>query len=359
MDHAARVRKVGQRLEREGIDAALITYLPNIRYLTGFTGSNAFVIVDRQGAWFLTDGRYKTQSAEEVSGAEMDFYLASSELGARLGERASAIGAKTIAFEAARIAVAQRDDFAGFFEGAELVATTNWVEDLRRVKDPEEIAIIREAARMADEGLAHILEKVSPGKTERDLALDLEFFMRRSGADDVSFDLIVAAAERSALPHAHPSDREVEKGHFLLFDLGCIYKGYCSDLTRTVVVGQPDERRREVYETVLAAQAAGLAAIRPGVKGGDVDAAARSTLAEAGLGEAFSHGTGHGVGLEIHELPNFKMESEDVLVAGDVVTVEPGAYIAGWGGVRIEDLVLVTEDGHEVLSQSSKDLLIL
>jgi Xaa-Pro aminopeptidase len=227
------------------------------------------------------------------------------------------------------------------------------------VKGPGELDRIREAARLADEGLAHILERVAEGVSERELALELEFFMRRAGADDVSFDPIVAAAERSALPHARPTERQVEKGRYLLFDLGCIYDGYCSDMTRTVVVGEADDRHREIYDLVARAQQAGLDAVAAGRPTAEVDLAARQVIADAGLADAFGHGLGHGVGIEIHEGPTLRATSPDVLEVGQVITIEPGVYLPGWGGVRIEDLVVVGPDGPEVLSRSSKELQVL
>jgi Xaa-Pro aminopeptidase len=359
MDHAGRQARLRRRLEAEDLDALYVTYLPNVRYLCGFTGTSGSLLVGRKGAWFFTDGRYRTQSAEEVTDAEVRVHTQPQQFTDLLRAAGGEAGARSIGVEAGHVTVSGLDRLSEQLEGWELISTNGWVEDLRRVKEPEELALMRTAAELADEGLAFILERAAPGRTERELALDLEFHMRRAGADDVSFDPIVAAGERSALPHAHPTDRVVDKGEFLLFDLGCIHRGYCSDLTRTVVIGPLSDRQREVYEAVAEAQRRGVEALRAGRPAAEVDRAARDVLSEAGLGEAFAHGLGHGVGVEIHEAPTLRAASEDVLQAGEVVAVEPGAYLEGWGGVRIEDLVVVTEEGAEVLSQSPKELLVL
>lgn len=354
MPPESRLKALQQRLRSQDLVAVFLTDLDNIRYLTGFSGSNASVLVTVNDAWFFTDGRYIAQAADQVQGAEVNIYLTEDEHRKQVSTRSS--GIEKVAVEAASMTLAQRETFASFFPEADLVAVSVLVEDLRRAKEPEELLAIREAARIADEGLEHILGRVEIGRTERDLALDLEFYMRTHGAEDVSFELIVAGGERSALPHARPTDSPVEPDRFLLFDLGCKYQGYCSDITRTVVVGSADARHVEVYESVLRAQSAGLDALGPGVRCADVDSAARGVLVEAGFGAQFSHGLGHGVGIQIHEAPTLRATSEDVLRQGDVVTIEPGAYFPGWGGVRIEDLAVITKDGYEVLSKSPKDL---
>jgi Xaa-Pro aminopeptidase len=358
MNGPTRIARIQERLESEGIDAAYVAHLPNVRYLCGFTGSNGSLVIGRSAARFLTDGRYRAQAAQEVQGAEVEVYGLPDDLDRGLRRALSDFEAARVGFEAVHTTVAMLDRLraAG---GPAFVPTTELVERLRMVKEPEELDRIREAARMADEGLAHVLERVSEGVSERELALELEFFMRRRGADDVSFDPIVAAAERSALPHARPTDRQVEKGRYLLFDLGCIYEGYCSDMTRTVVVGEPDDRHREIYELVARAQQAGLDAVEPGRPAAEVDRAARGVIEEAGLGDAFGHGLGHGVGIEIHEAPTIRATSRDVLEVGQVITIEPGVYLPGWGGVRVEDLVAVTPGGPAVLSRSPKELQIL
>ena len=254
--------------------------------------------------------------------------------------------------------VATRDHLASKLEGADLVATKDLVEKIRRQKEPEELTLVREAVRIADEALAWLLERVGPGRTEREVALEVEVEMRRRGADSVAFEPIVGSGPLSAHIHHTPSDRVFESGDLLLIDMGARWQGYCSDLTRTVSLGTASKQHRDVYAVVLEAQTAGIDAVRPGKSGVDCDAAARKVIDEAGYGETFGHGLGHGVGLDIHESPRLHKTSEDTLTAADLVTVEPGIYLTGSGGVRIEDCVLVTEDGSEVLGKSPKDTLI-
>lgn len=349
------------------MDGFFVSNLVNIRYLCGFTGSSAFLLVGHDSAWFFSDGRYKLQAVDEVAEAEVAIHNSHEGVASGLRQQREAGNLMKIGFEGGDVTISSKrpgwvvppgmDRLRSYFEGADLVATGGWIEALRRVKEPSEVDAMREAAKIADEGLAYILSKVRTGMTEREIALELEFRMRSQGADGVSFDPIVAAADRSAVVHARPSEKEVEPNRYLLLDLGCIYQGYCSDLTRTVVIGKADSRHRQVYEAVLAAQAAALDKLRAGILSSEVDEAARVVLREAGFGDAFPHGLGHGVGLQIHEEPTLKKEAEDVLEPGNVVTVEPGAYLEGWGGVRIEDLVLVGPSGGELLTSAPKEFI--
>jgi Xaa-Pro aminopeptidase len=369
MDYASRIARIAKRLEAEGPDALIVTNMINLRYLTGFTGTNGYLLVWQSGARFYTDGRYSIQAAEQVTDAEVQICSSLAEVTAALSEAASGLGLKKVGYEAAEVTMVSRrggweppaglDRLQAAFGDSELVQTTRWVEALRAVKDPQEVELIATAARIADEAFGYILDRVKPGITERELALDLEFHMRQSGAEAMSFDPIVAAAERSALPHARPTDNPVQTGHFLLFDFGCIAGGYCSDMTRTVHVGPPDDRHREIYSLVSEAQAAGLETVGPGVACGEVDRVVREIIAAAGHAEHYPHGLGHGVGMEIHEDPSLKVGVTTQLEPGHVVTVEPGVYIEGWGGVRIEDLVVVTERGIHRLSTARKDLIVL
>ena len=359
MNYEKRISKVREAMSKLPVDAIFVTNLMNVRYLCGFTGSNGMLLVTEKGSRFFTDGRYRTQSADQVEGADVVIYQDPPELGSHLKTAASEMRATQVGFEATNVTFARADELRGFFEGAVLHATNGVVEELRAVKEPEELDLMRTAAHMADDGFSHILDFVRTGMTEQEVALELEFYLRKNGAEDVSFSPIVAAAERSALPHAHPTDRLVEEGRFLLFDLGCKYKGYCSDLTRTVVIGEPDSRHSSVYEVILAANEAGLRAAGPDKPARDVDRAARDVVEAAGYPEAFSHGLGHGVGLEVHEGPTVRSTSDDVLKPGNVITIEPGAYFPDWGGVRVEDLCVITESGIEVLSKSPKELIAL
>lgn len=369
MDYAGRLSGVRSRMSADGLDALLISDLINVRYLCGFTGSNGYLFVTQKDFRLLTDGRYAFQAADQVQGAEVQICGTHQVVIDTLTGLVQGVGLKRVGYEGAHVTVLSRsrswepppglDKLGLYFPGAELVPTQRVVEELRQVKEAGEIAAIQRAAFIGDQAFEYILNKIKPGVSERVLALDLEFHMRKLGAEAMSFEPIVAAAERSALPHAHPSDRLVERGRFVLLDFGCVVDGYCSDMTRTVVMGPLDKRHKEIYELVAASQAAGLEALRPGIACGDVDKVARTVIDEAGYAEAFMHGLGHGVGLEIHEAPSLKKDLPELLESGHVVTVEPGAYFEDWGGVRVEDLVAVTQDGIQFMSRAPRDLIVL
>lgn len=356
MDHAGRLQRLQERVGGLDADALLVSNLTNVRYLTGFSGTNAQVLVTPETAVFFTDGRYEARARALVSGLDIDIYL--TRLTDVLAPRLSALGVRRLGIEAASTTIAERDDLARRLGEVELVAVKDAVEELRRAKDREEIAAIRAAAELADRAFAWVLDRLQPGRTEREIALDLEFYIRRQGADDVSFEPIVGSGPLSAHIHHTPTERTLEKGDLVLLDFGARLDGYCSDLTRTVVLGGATSEQRDTYDLVLAAQRAALAAMSVGAGGRDVDAAARAVISEGGHGDHFGHGLGHGVGLEIHESPRLSRISEDTLVAGDVVTNEPGVYVPGQGGIRIEDCVLVAPEGARVLSGAPRDELI-
>lgn len=343
-------------LRERGLDALLVTGLVNVRWLCGFTGSNAAAVVGVDGTRrFLTDFRYLSQSAEEVDATF------EREIGQDLYELAAkglpSGAAHRLGFDDAQMAVKTFDRLAGLVgEDVELVAAGGLIETLRARKDDAELEAIRRAAKLADDALEDVLSRGVVGRTEAEVALDLEFTMRRMGAQGISFEPIIAAGAHGALPHAQPRDVAIPEGTLLVVDWGAQLDGYASDCTRTFATGELDPRDREVYELVLAAQEAALAAVRPGPTGKEVDAVARDIIEAAGHGEHFGHGLGHGVGLEVHEGPRLSKLGEDALVPGMVVTVEPGVYVPDAVGVRIEDLVVVTEDGHEVLSTLPKAL---
>jgi Xaa-Pro aminopeptidase len=345
----------GLLAERE-LDALLVTDLANLRWLTGFTGSNGLAVV---GAGedglrrFLTDFRYLSQSAEQIDAAwEREI---AQDLPERLAQGLE--GPLRLGFDDAHMSVkehARLQELLG--DGIEPVAAAGLVEGRRAIKEPVELDAIRAAAKLADEGLADVLTRGLVGRTEREVALDLEFTLRRMGAEAVSFEPIVAAGPHGALPHAVPRDVAIPAGTLVVIDWGAQLDGYSSDCTRTYATGELDPRDREVYEIVLRAQEEALAAIAPGPTGRDIDAIARDAIEAAGHGEHFGHGLGHGVGLEIHEGPRLSRQGADALEAGNVVTVEPGVYVPGAVGVRIEDLVVVTAEGHEVLTSLPKTL---
>ena len=353
-------RQAGSVPERgSGVDALLVTWLPNVRYLTGFTGSSATLLVTGDTAVFTSDGRYRTQAGEQLGALGVD---ATVEIGATLTEQRDALaralgpGAR-LGLEAHAVSWSQQRAFATAFAGHDLVATEGLVEQLRRVKEPGEVARIHAACAIADDALAALLPTLG-GRTERDFALDLEIEMRRRGASGNSFDPIVASGPNAAKPHARPSERVVERGELVVIDFGCIVDGYCSDMTRTVSVGDPGPDARRIWDVVRESQAAGRDAVRAGVDCATVDAACRDVIVAAGWGDAFVHSTGHGVGLEIHEAPRVAATASDTLEPGSVVTVEPGVYLPGVGGARIEDTVVVTIDGSEPLTAFPKELVL-
>ena len=339
------------RIERlaAGLDEPLlVTSLVNVRYLTGFVSSNAAVLVDPAGeATLYTDFRY-AEAARHVDG--VIFEETARALVAALAERLSG---RRIGVEAPQLSLANADLLRG--GGVDVVATAGAVEALRAVKEPGELELMRRAAAISDRVFEELAREPFVGRTEAELAWWIEQAWHEAGADGASFASAVAAAENSGRPHAKPRDVAIPENTLVVVDAGCAIDGYASDCTRTFFTGEPNGRLREVYDLCLTAQLDGLAAVKPGAHGRDVDAASRVAIAEAGMGELFGHGLGHGVGLEVHELPTLRPESDSVLVAGNVVTVEPGLYLPGELGVRIEDMVVVTEDGCERLTTVTKE----
>jgi Xaa-Pro aminopeptidase len=351
-----RADRVADALAEREADVLLVTDLINVRWLTGFTGSNAAAVVGREGSRrFVTDFRYLTQSAEEVDPAwEREIAV---DLLAGVVKGLPGSGELRLAFDDAHMSVKDHGRLAGMLRaGIELVPAGGAIETLRAVKDADELEAIRAAARLADDALTEVLGRGLVGRTEREVALDLEFTMRRMGAQAASFPPIVAAGEHGALPHATPREVPIPAGTLVVVDWGAQLDGYASDCTRTYATGEIDPRDGQVYALVLQAQEAALAAVRAGPKGREVDAVARSIIDAAGHAEHFGHGLGHGVGLDVHEGPRLSKQGETALAAGMVVTVEPGVYVPGAVGVRIEDLVIVTDDGAEVVSSLPKEM---
>ncbi|MCX5819320.1 MAG: Xaa-Pro peptidase family protein [Deltaproteobacteria bacterium] len=337
-------------------DALLILSEKNIRYLTGFTGGDGALMAGPDWLTLLVDGRYVTQARAEARGAEIFEFRKRADGIVGVARRH---GARSIGFESSVLTVAEYLRLKESLPEASFLPLPLGFEFLRAVKDEAEIDRIREAARIAGEALAGLREMIRPGVREKEIALELEYRMRRGGADQVSFETIVAAGANSALPHATPGCRAIADGDCVMIDYGAVCGGYHSDETCTFVVGRVSERQREVYRLVLEAHDRAIRAIRAGVSCGEIDRIARSHLDEAGLGSSFSHGTGHGVGLDVHEAPRLAAGREETLRAGMVVTVEPGTYLPGVWGIRIEDTVLVTEKGCEILTQTSKDLTVI
>jgi len=333
-------------------DALLILNSKNIRYLTGFTGGDGALMVGRDWLTLLVDGRYLTQARAEAGDAEILEFRRRAE---GIVETARRHAAGSVGFESSVLSVEEYLKLREALPEGSLRPLPDTFQLLRAVKDDDEVDRIREAARIAGEALAAVRGMIRPGVRESEVALELEYRMRLGGAERAAFETIVAAGPQSALPHATPGPRPIADGDFVTVD----FDGYHSDETCTFAVGRVDERRRDVYGLVREAHDRAIRAIRPGVSCGEIDRTARSFLAEAGLGDAFAHGTGHGVGLDVHEMPRLAAGREEKLRAGMVVTVEPGVYLPGHWGVRIEDTVLVTEGGAEILTPTSKDLTII
>ncbi|MGP0031348.1 MAG: M24 family metallopeptidase [Acidimicrobiales bacterium] len=346
------------RARFDGFDALVVTTLPNVRYLTGFAGSAGILVVTGGGALLTTDGRYRTQSSEQVaaSGAEVEITIGG------LADQRKAVrdylsASPVVGLEADNVTWSGQQVWADLLSPVELVPTTNAVEALREVKDEAEIARMERAAAIADAALAEVLPMMSEGVTEEEFGLALDTAMRRGGAESVAFETIVAAGENSAKPHHHPGSRPIRTGDPVVVDFGATFEGYRSDMTRTFCVdAEPEGDLARVFSVVGASQAAGAAAVRPGISTKEVDDVCRDIITEAGWADRFEHGTGHGVGLDIHEAPTVSQLGTAILAPGFVVTVEPGVYLPGLGGVRVEDTLVVTEGGSRPLTRFTKDI---
>ena len=363
VNHSRRIGALRRRMTRAGLPGLLVTHLADLRYLSGFTGSSAALAITRRAARLFTDGRYKTQAAEEVQAAQVEI-VTSSPATVAIEWLAAQPAIRFAAFDPARTTVADLARYKAALpshlrRGFLSALPAPLVEPLRYQKDDDELALMAEAALLGCKLFEHILGFVRPGLREIEAAAELEHQARLLGAEGMSFETIVASGERSALPHGRATTAPLPRRGFLTLDFGVILKGYCSDMTRTVHLGTPTARERAVYEAVLEAQEAAVAAVSAGASCGDVDEAARGVLSKAGLAEAFSHSTGHGVGLEIHEPPRIGAGQTARLLTGMVVTIEPGVYLAGQFGIRIEDMVAVTRTGGQVLTPAPKALIEL
>jgi len=350
-----RITALRNELEENSLDAVLVFKNENRRYISGFTGTSGYVIITEKSAYFITDFRYIGQATDQCQGYEIIEHNNDKSIFNII----NSLGIKKIGFEEDFVTYSQYTEFKDKLDHVTLLPLNGSINKLRKYKDENEIEDIAMAAYITDEAFGYICEFIKPAVSERNIAMELENFMRRKGASKISFDIIVASGVRSALPHGVASEKLVEKGDFVTMDFGCVYNGYCSDMTRTIVVGQANEKQKKIYNTVLETQLKALDAIRPGITGFEVDKVARDIITEKGYGDYFGHGLGHGVGLEIHEAPRLSPLGKDTLAQGMVVTVEPGIYIPDFGGVRIEDLLVVTEESHRILSKSPKQLIEL
>ncbi len=338
------------------MEGSLIFSPENIQYLTGFSGGEGYLLVGEGENLLMVDARYIIQAQEETRGCR-PFLLEKGIKG--VAAHISTLGLRRVGFEAAGISVALFEQLQEGVVEVELVPLKEEMERLRGVKTSDEIAWIKGAIDIAEGAWEKSLEMVKPGTREDELALELEYIMKRGGSEGVAFEPIVASGPRSALPHAHPTSRKLDEGDLVLFDFGSRYHGYTSDETCTVILGRATQEQKRIYQIVREAHDKALERVRPGITLAEIDAAARGHISEAGHGEHFGHGTGHGVGLAVHEWPVVGRDSPDVAEEGMIFTIEPGIYISGWGGVRIEDMVLVTSGGCEVLTKISKDLMTI
>jgi Xaa-Pro aminopeptidase len=361
MDHWGRQRKLQAALAENNLDCLLVTHLPNLRYLCGFTGSSGALLIGDRSTTLFTDGRYRTQARAEVSGAKIAIAGKSPALAAAESLAVSRIrGTTRVGVEPQDITVAQHDQLRTFLKGRwKLVSAPPLVERARMIKDKEEIRLIRSAITLGASLFKVACRKIRPGTKEVEVAAAMEFEGRRAGAEGMSFSTIIAAGKRSAVVHGRASQARIPRCGFVVCDFGVILAGYCSDRTRTVHVGHPSKADRAMYQAVLEAQQAAIAQVRAGVTAASVDEAARKVLRKSNLAQYFTHSTGHGLGLEIHEAPRLAAGQTQVLEPGMVITVEPGAYIPGKQGVRIEDVVVVTSKGCEVLTPGDKELVVI
>jgi Xaa-Pro aminopeptidase len=373
MDYKRRQRELLTVLEANACAGMLVTHMPNVRYLSGFTGSSG-VLAMAAGKLprlaFFTDGRYTQQAREQVKGAKVFTPQAPALSSAMDWLKQQLPKNARVAFEADRTTVSAQTSLRKLNGGRlRFVSSSNWIERIRTIKEPEEIKILRSAILLGSGVFEAVLPDIKPGVTESRIAAEIEYLSRRLGAQGMAFDTLVSAGKRSALPHGVASSAQIPAKGFVIIDMGVIVAGYRSDMTRTVHMGQPDKKSLKIYDAVLRAQLAAIETVKAGVETWEVDQAARKSLEKDGLAEYFTHSSGHGVGLEIHELPGLRKAakgqkkprkpSPDALRPGMVITIEPGAYVPGVGGVRIEDMVLVTETGCQILTPTRKDLIVL
>jgi Xaa-Pro aminopeptidase len=351
-----KLKKLRNTLESNQMDAILITSPINRRYVTGFTGTAGAVIISDKDATFITDFRYTEQAAEQAKNFNIIEHKQSIE--AELADQLKEMGINRLGFERDYVTYSQFENFKKSFD-VELIPVSGIVEEIRFIKTNEELDIMKKAAKIADDAFEHIQSFIKPGVKEIDVSNELEFFMRSQGATSSSFETIVASGIRSSLPHGVASEKEIQSGELVTLDFGALYEGYCSDITRTVAVGEISSELREIYDIVLEANLLGVNGIKPGLTGKEADALTRDYIKAKGYGENFGHSTGHGLGLEVHEGPGLSHRSNKILEKGMVVTVEPGIYVNGLGGCRIEDDIVITDNGNERLTFAPKELIQL
>lgn len=354
-----RYDKLQNLLTEKKLDAVLVSDGYNMRYLSGFTGATGYLLITKNSKTLFTDSRYTIAATLQAPDYTVVEVNAARDYCAVINSVLNKEQIETLGFEALQVRYNTYETLKSKLNVRELVPLNSELADLRRIKTAEEIAKHRQAEHIGDIAFDEILKEIKPGMTELQVAAKLEYIMKMNGADKLSFESIVATGVNSSKPHAEPSSRKIEAGDFLTMDFGCVYEGYCSDMTRTIVVGKASEKQKEIYNTVLKAQTAVLDMLKPGLPGKEYDKVARDIIYGAGYEGYFGHGLGHSVGLEIHENPRFSMIEEDIIEAGMIMTVEPGIYLPDFGGVRIEDMVVLTENGYENFAHSEKNLIEL
>lgn len=356
----SRVERLLAKMEEQGLESLFLNHDNNIRYISGYTGSDSYILISPKGRWFITDYRYTEQAKKECVGFEViQRNRQTTTLGQCVNQILKENNISNVGFERDHINYGMIEDIKNDVENAEFIPTSGIIEELRYTKDEGEIELIRKACEITDKAFAELLKVIKVGMTEAEAALELEYNMRKFGAEGVAFDTILISGAKTSMPHGIPDDKKIEYGDFVTVDFGALYKGYCADMTRTFVMGEASDEQIKLYNTVLEAQIASVEGIKAGITGKEADDLAGQVLKREGYYEQSGKSLGHGLGLFIHERPFMNPICQDVLKEGCVVTCEPGVYIPGWGGVRIEDTVAITKDGCEILTHSPKELIIV
>ena len=352
----SRLEKIRKLLDEFSLDAFYITHIPNIRYITGFSGSSAYVIITKDKDYFFTDFRYKEQSADQVKGFEI---IVNTNPSAEVNRILNESGIKNAGFESTHITYHQLDNLKSAHAGISFKPMPEYIEKLTMQKNPDELLKIEKACGITDKVFENILGIIKPGMKERDISAEISYLHKLFGAEKDSFDPIVASGWRGALPHGMASDKIMESGEMVTLDFGCVYEGFCSDMTRTISLGKPGDEMKKIYDIVLESQKSAVSAAKEGITTIQLDAVARDYINSKGYEGKFGHGLGHGLGIEVHEMPSVSRKSDIKILLNTVVTIEPGIYIEGLGGVRIEDDIIIKENGCEILNNSTKELIII
>jgi Xaa-Pro aminopeptidase len=352
-----RLETIRSKIKENEIDGILITKRENYTYLSGFTGSSAYLVITSDSADLITDFRYIEQATKQAPLFNIIKYKGNVAI--EINNALKRNNVEKLGFESIDLTYDKYEDYSSKFEVKELIPLKNIIESIRMIKDSEELQFIKKAVEIADGAFLNVLPLIKPGILETEVSAEIEYFMKKQGAQGSSFQTIVASGARSAMPHGVASNKEIKNGDVIIMDYGAIYQGYCSDITRTIFLGKPDEKMTKIYDIVLRAQKEALNGSHKGLKGREIDSIAREIINNSGYEKNFGHGLGHGVGLEIHEEPRFAPSDDNTMENGMVVTVEPGIYVEGYGGVRIEDMIVIKDDQPEILTRATKELIVL